>query len=241
MRAKESILVHVPHASDSIPECYRSSILLTDTALRKEHDILTDWHMDKLFSSVDSVIFPYSRLFCDVERYSDDEKEPMAGIGMGCYYLKTHDGKELRRYNESEREAILREFYQPHHEMLTSKTQEVIDRHGFCVLIDCHSYDDTTPWVAGKECPDICLGLNAGHPEIEQAVNNLCVEYGYTFAVNTPFAGSIIPNGIDESKLFSVMLEVNKRVYGGRDKDIVPFQRLQEFAESFIQLLLRIL
>ena len=157
---------------------------------------------------------------------------------MGYYYLRTHDGKELRPYNEAEKSTVLREFYTPHHERLTVETQKIIDEHGFGILVDCHSYDDSVSWVSGKDCPDICLGLNAANPVIEQTISDLCIKYGYSCAVNTPFAGSIIPNNIDSTKLFSIMLEINKRIYGGRKTDNMAFERLQDFAENFIQLLL---
>ena len=242
MLTRKSLLIHVPHASTEIPERYRSAITLSDAALQAEHDILTDWHMDKLFDkSIDSVVFPYSRLLCDVERYADDSNEPMAALGMGFCYTKTHSGEELRPYNEDERAAALREFYTSHHEKLSQVTQKIIDEQGFCILIDCHSYNDTVPWVAGKECPDICLGLNALRADVELAVAGLCAEFGYSFAVNEPFAGSIVPNDVDESKLFSVMLEINKRVYGGKEVDWVKFERLQAFTDRFVQLLICLL
>jgi hypothetical protein len=36
----------------------------------------------------DKIIAPFSRIFCDVERFSDDELEVMAKSGMGVLYEK---------------------------------------------------------------------------------------------------------------------------------------------------------
>ena len=232
-----ALLIHVPHASTAL----RGSFVLSETALNEEVNILTDWHMDELFKGVDSVVFPYSRLYCDVERYSDDSQEPMSELGMGFYYVKTHDGAVLRNLDEAEKEAIKTGVYTAHHKLLSEKAQKIIDEHGFCILIDCHSYDDSLPWVDGMSCPDICLGLNESNPKLEQAVSDLCAEYGYSFAVNTPFAGTILPNDADASKIFSVMLEVNKRLYGGRQRDEIAFSKLGLFANAFSKILIELL
>ena len=61
---------------------------------------MTDSYTDELFpvSSVEAgrVVFPVSRLVCDVERFSSDDDEPMAGRGMGVIYTRTSLGEVLR-------------------------------------------------------------------------------------------------------------------------------------------------
>jgi len=41
-------------------------------------------------------VFPVSRLVVDVERFPDDEDEPMAGRGMGAVYTRLSSGERLR-------------------------------------------------------------------------------------------------------------------------------------------------
>ncbi|MFM1777362.1 MAG: hypothetical protein RLZZ260_929 [Actinomycetota bacterium] len=63
--------------------------------LEKEMLKLTDWYTDDLFDSKDDEIIraDFSRIFCDAERFTDDEQEVMAKFGMGVLYEKTDDGK----------------------------------------------------------------------------------------------------------------------------------------------------
>jgi hypothetical protein len=57
---------------------------------------MTDAHTDELFPvtpfEAERVVFPVSRLVCDVERFSSDEDEPMASRGMGVFYTRTAVG-----------------------------------------------------------------------------------------------------------------------------------------------------
>lgn len=63
---------------------------------------MTDAFTDELFAPTSfeaaRVIFPISRLVCDVERFPDDADEPMALQGMGAVYVKTTNGEPLREH-----------------------------------------------------------------------------------------------------------------------------------------------
>ncbi|VGO21915.1 N-formylglutamate amidohydrolase [Pontiella sulfatireligans] len=73
--------------------------VLTDGELQREQQKLADAYTDELFNfpNSETVSFPYSRLLVDVERFSDDEQEPMSRVGMGRFYMKTSGGQQLRR------------------------------------------------------------------------------------------------------------------------------------------------
>jgi N-formylglutamate amidohydrolase len=86
--AKSQIAVlHIPHSSRHIPAEERQAIRLDDEALNSELLRMTDAHTDELFPltpvEAGRVIFPVSRLICDVERFPSDKDEPMATRGMG--------------------------------------------------------------------------------------------------------------------------------------------------------------
>ncbi len=62
-------VLHIPHASVNIPERYLNSF--RKEVISRETDVMTDWFCDKLFDcGRDMIVFPVSRLVCDVERYS---------------------------------------------------------------------------------------------------------------------------------------------------------------------------
>ena len=73
--AKIAVL-HIPHSSRRIPAEERQAIRLDDETLNGELLRMTDAYTDELFPTtpveVGRVIFPLSRLVCDVERFPSD-------------------------------------------------------------------------------------------------------------------------------------------------------------------------
>ncbi len=86
IKSKIAVL-HIPHSSRNVPAPERQAINSDDAALNGELLRMTDAYTDELFllTPVEAgrVIFPVSRLVCDVERFPSDTDEPMAARGMG--------------------------------------------------------------------------------------------------------------------------------------------------------------
>ena len=67
--------------------------------------------------------------------------------------------------------------------------------------------------------PDICIGVEENYydQEILDSIILKIKELGYTYEINSPYKGSIIPNivykGKVKGKVISIMLEINKRIY----------------------------
>ena len=81
------IIANIPHSSIFIPQELNGSFLLNNDDLQKELLRMTDFYTDEIFSCVTelggiSVIYTYSRLVLDPERFRDDKKERMADKGM---------------------------------------------------------------------------------------------------------------------------------------------------------------
>jgi len=93
---KDNLILHIPHSSNTIP--FHDGYTCDKTALQTEILKLTDWYTDELFySNIDSIIkADFSRIFCDVERFSDDDQEVMAKYGMGDVYERNDDGEIIR-------------------------------------------------------------------------------------------------------------------------------------------------
>ena len=118
-------VVHVPHAATVIPDDLRDRFALTDEALARELLLMTDRYTGELFdiSPANALRFPVSRLVVDPERFPDDAGEPMAAVGMGAVYVRTHLGTPLRRLETGERRALLERFYEPHHRALEESVE----------------------------------------------------------------------------------------------------------------------
>ena len=216
----DAIILHIPHASTVLPN--EVAFLLGAKDLAYEVDAMTDHHTDQLFdlSGARRCVFPVSRLVVDPERFIEDSME---SVGMGVVYTHTAAGEALRAISEIDRLALINSYYHPHHTALTRMADECLEKHNQCLIIDCHSFPaQPLPYENDLNRPDICIGTDAFHtqPELEATLVNSFQEYGYSVAINSPFAGSLVP--IDfyrkEPRVQSIMVELNRGLYSTPDK-----------------------
>ena len=212
------ILLHIPHSSKVIPDCFWNNVYQCKEIIDRFVDDITDTDTDNLFASNDyeKILFPYSRVFCDVEKFDNDEFEPMSKFGMGAIYTKTNLGLGFRNHNEEYSNMVLSKYYYPYHEALNSKTESLLRENEYVILVDCHSFAKDIIMVEENrnDLPDFCIGFNGAEDELSK----LCVQYfknlGYTVKCNYPYAGTMIPNRFINNpnpKLKSVMIEINNR------------------------------
>jgi len=215
------IILHIPHSSRYIPSEYRKQILLFEEELQTELLLMTDAYTDEIqeYLSADAVVFPYSRLLIDVERFRDDGQETMAQIGMGPVYTKTHDGRVMRRISLEEREDLLKKYYDPHHKRLSECVEKHIHENEQCLILDIHSFPSSPlpyEFDQSMDRPDICLGTDPFHtPASIIAIAKSCMEKaGLSVKINSPFSGSIVPMEFyqGETKVMSLMIEINRNL-----------------------------
>ena len=216
---KNSTILHIPHASTDIPAEYLPAF--AEEKLPREFAVMTDWFCDELFECErEKIVFPVSRLLCDVERFRKDEDEIMAEIGMSTVYESCSDLTPLRHVDASEKERILCRYYDTHHRNLTNAVEAKLSEFGRCFIVDCHSFYPTAlPYELDQSAdrPDFCIGTSDFHtPEkcVDTAVRFLTGK-GFSVRINSPFSGAIVPLQYyqTEPKVFSVMIEVNRKLY----------------------------
>ena len=231
---KSPLLLHIPHASAHIPAAYRNSF---QGDIARELLLMTDRYTDELFDyPAARLVFPISRLVCDVERFRDDAMEPMSRRGMGACYTHGHDGNRIRFLTAEQKESLLVRWYDPHHAALAEMTEKQLKEHGRCLIVDCHSFHPTPlPYEPDQreQRPDICLGTDPFHTKKETAAALLkaFAERGYSVSFNTPYAGAIVPLPCCrvDPRVQSVMIEVNRRLYLKPDFQKSPaFSRVRE-------------
>lgn len=221
-KINKSYIFHIPHSSSDIPD--RTGFI--EEKIVEEIDLLTDHSTDKIFDllNVDKLIFPHSRIFCDVERL-DDDLEPMYKFGRGFYYTKTDGGDVLRISDENHKQIIYKKYYLPHHNQLRKMVEDKLNSIGFAIIVDCHSFSNTpfkTDLDKENDRPDICIGVDDFHTpkdwlyEIKKSFEN----NGLVVKVNSPYSGTIIPIEYykQNENVMSIMIEINKRVYMHNNK-----------------------
>ncbi|MBE6991332.1 MAG: hypothetical protein E7430_01965 [Ruminococcaceae bacterium] len=235
-----NIVIHVPHSSTWTPEKHKGEFL--ENTLPREVLRMTDRYCDELFNCGDMVVFPISRLVCDVERFRDDEVEMMAGKGMGVIYTRDSEGNEFRKVSAVERSQILRGYYDRHHELLTLNVQRKLEELGSCLIVDGHSfsavplqYEDDQ----NEHRPDFCIGTDDFHTPDHLAHTAVAFleKKGYTVAVNRPFSGTLVPEKYyrKDRRVQSVMIEVNRGLYmaenGGKNES---FEKICQLLKELI-------
>lgn len=213
-----SMICHIPHASCVIPAQYTTNY---PADLKRELLHMTDLYTDDLFDlPVPKVVFPISRLVCDVERFRDDEQEPMARLGMGAVYTVCHDLLPLRTITAEDREQILRQWYDPHHRRLTALARKQLQEFGRSTILDCHSFSPIPlPYELDQDPfrPDICIGTDPFHTPsaLADALETAFGKRGYTVFRNCPYAGALVPMEYyqKDSHVHAVMIEVNRGLY----------------------------
>lgn len=183
---------------------------------------MIDWYTDELFINGLGipVVAPVSRIICDTERFRDDEQEPMAKIGMGVCYSKTHDLKYSYPWQDCHRDWVLENIYDVYHKYLELTVERALFGHGEALILDCHSFHPTPlPYEPDKNPnrPDICIGTDPFHTpqELVEMTQRFFMEKGYSVKTNSPYAGTIVPikHLYKEKRVHSIMIELNRGLY----------------------------
>ncbi len=237
------VVVHVPHSSTSIPDEFRSQFCVSDDKLALELEKLTDHSTDLMVpGGVRTIRFPYSRLLVDVERFWEEEEEPMSRIGMGALYRSGSDLQVIRQEVSGEAFQTLKRLYDGHHDRLERAVEHALEDYGRCLLIDLHSYPkDRLPYEQGPEDrPELCLGTDPFHtPEkLAEALEDLAKNAGFQTLRDTPFAGSLVPlkHYHQEPRVQSIMLEWRRDLYHDRPDQEFQIAKIRRFIGQVVEL-----
>ena len=215
IRDYEGVLLHIPHSSTSFP----SESIHSFADLDEDEKLLIDYYTAELFvpheqeKNICPAIFPYCRLYCDVERLVND---PLEDKGLGISYHRTVDShylpfedRSFSRLNEAFK------YYADFHADVSKRIVEMTSMNKI-LLIDCHSFS-ALPNLLNPTPPDIdiCIGYNDDETRpYTKTIDNIVQFFkslGYKVGINEPFSNSktfSVP-----VEYHSVMIEVNKRLY----------------------------
>ena len=231
-----NLLLHIPHSSVAFPTSTQYGFNDLDEGER----LLIDYYTDELFSPkasaerIRKMVFPYCRLYCDVERLIND---PLEKDGLGISYRRQVHGNWRSFSNLEEAFALYADF---HAEM----SKRLVQLGDDTLLIDCHSFSNL-PNLLNSNPPDIdiCIGFNDDETCPNQnTISNIVQHFkirGYKVGINKPFSNSktfAVP-----VKYHSVMIEVNKRLYMNETnlEETEGFKKLKNDILSLYDIILR--
>ena len=236
----QSVLLHIPHSSTEFPK--DSDYSFND--LDDEERLLIDYFTNELFmpekqtEQISSVVFPYCRLYCDVERLADD---PLEKDGLGISYSRTTKQRGEQSFSKRAFSTLTQAFsiYADYH---AEVSKQIVNAKEL-LLVDCHSFS-ALPNLLNRNPPDIdiCIGYNEDKTYPGNNVIGLIADHfkscGYKVGINTPFSNSKtfdVPVGYH-----SVMIEVNKRLYMNEQslEKTSGFDKLKNVLQKLFTLLL---
>lgn len=225
--ASSPVILHVPHASRTIPARYASSFTVSDSALQAELDRMTDTGTDVLADAIEGasrVQHGLSRLVIDVERFAGDEEE-MNVVGMGVLYTHGSLRQEIRRPTTEDRRELLA-YHRDYGEAFGDLVDRVLAAHGTAVIVDLHSFPaSASPYELhpADQRPELCIGADPFHTS-EQLITAVQASFaGFQAVLNQPFRGTYVPTkqyGVDPH-VQSVMLEIRRDLYLDPDLSLV--------------------
>jgi N-formylglutamate amidohydrolase len=242
----KKLILHIPHSSTIIP--IKDGYCVTDEILNQEILKLTDWYTDDLFENETdiSIKAPFSRIFCDTERFSDDSQEVMAQFGMGVLYEKTDAGKPLRNVTPELRQQILDNYYWKHHNKLTKSVKLQLQEYGTASIVDCHSFPHK-PIIRALDKssfrPDFNIGTDPFHTPQKWIDASIAFfeEKGYSLGVDKPYEGTIVPMDYyqKDKNVHSIMLEINRALYLDEpsNEKSNQYQKTKQVVQEFLQLI----
>ena len=216
------IVAHIPHSGTVVPEPFLNQFLQGPEQRWQDIIQVTDWYTHELFGLPGIAISqtPISRVLVDLERYSEDRLEEKSAFGQGVIYTHNTRGKRIRReLSAQERKQLLDSYYHPWHLHLELNIQQQLERWGYCLLLDCHSFPDQAfdhEEDNGLSRPDICLGIN------RQNTPRWLIDYcasqfrsrGYSVDIDFPYQGCLVPDRyLCDARVPAIMIEINRRLY----------------------------
>jgi N-formylglutamate amidohydrolase len=239
----KKLILHIPHSSTAIPSL--QGYVVHQDILDAEILKLTDWYTDDLFSNTTdiSVIAPFSRIFCDSERFTDDRQEIMAEFGMGVLYETLDSGELMRKVTPELRNFALDNYYYPHHKNLNEAVLEELNHSGTAIVVDCHSFPSlplNRTLSQDLNTPDYNIGTDTFHTP--QKLIDFSKEYfenlEYSLGIDTPYSGALVPlNQYQKNKsVQAIMLEVNRRLYLNEptNEKSENYQKTKEVVQGFL-------
>lgn len=220
------LILHVPHNATQLPDDFEWH--LSRELLKRDMFRLVDHHTLELFQPLITaggvaLHNNFCRLYFDPERFADREQESMNQLGMGVFYTHSTDGQ---RFRETDSDALyqqrIQDLHQPYHQKLTTLVEEILQRFGKVLIIDCHSYPkEVLPFEQYPNDPRPQIDIGTWEPPYPHSRRELVThtrqsfeKSDYSVELNAPFKGSLVPTQyIGDPRVQSIMLEIRRDVY----------------------------
>lgn len=217
------LILSAPHPGRLIPP---------DLAQRMTAEALeqldADHHVDQLYAFAETLnattlTAQLSRYVVDLNRPPDDAALYPGQIGSGLVPLERFDGAAIylpaQTPDAVERTERVERYWRPYHDTLDRLISATVDRHGYCLLWDCHSIAPTSPRLFDGCLPDLNLGSFDGRACPTALAQSVWAETtafpAFTSVLDGRFKGGFITRhyGQPHRRVFALQLELSYSTY----------------------------
>ena len=210
---QNGLIFNSPHSGIFLPEDFQNQISIVPDLLHFSGDILVDQLIRNtpLFGAT-AVINHFARTYVDTNRAANEidpdmfhnstqknnfDRTQKVALGFGIFSRKSYNGQDIYpgKLPYSEITHRLELVYHPVHKALTNLLDHSHQRHGFYLLLDCHSmpsYEFIDPGLSNSNQPDLIIGNcfeSSCAPDLSQHVANYFIQHGLNVAFNVPYPG----------------------------------------------------
>jgi len=241
------LLISVPHDGRDIPASIQKQ--MTEVAVSIPD---TDWHVAQLYEfghelGASMIVAKYSRYVVDLNRSASDAALYEGQVSTGLCPAKTFAGEDIYRdgngVSVTEKERRVEAYWQPYHQQIRHRLQQLKDRFGFALLWDAHSIPSEVPALFPGELPVLNIGTNNGAsctPQMCAVVAAAARESAYSAVVDDRFRGGYITRhyGRPGNDQYAIQLELAQRSYmneASREFDDDKAQELTKLLKEMLQ------
>lgn len=223
-----------PHSGRDYPAGFLAQTRLTLAQLRRAEDaFVAELLAAAVTRGVPLVAARYGRAWLDLNR-SEHELDPAMFVdpldahpaqgsdrvlaGLGVVPKVAAQGLDIYpgRVRHAEAAARIDAVHRPYHAALAGLLTAARERHGFAVLLDCHSMP-TPPPVAGG-APQVVVGDlfgAAASPRLVEAIERAFRLAGFRVARNAPYAGghTTAHHARPAAGIHAVQIEIDRTLY----------------------------
>ena len=223
VRGDAPLIVDVPHAGTVVPAGIAERLSAAAAILPD-----TDWHVEKLYAfareaGATTIVATHSRYVVDLNRDpSGASLYPGADV-TELVPTRTFGSEPIYREgcapDEAEVDARREAYFVPYHAALAAEVARVRAKHGYAVVLDCHSIASVVPRFFTGRLPDLNLGTAserscaAGVQAVATAVLAECE--GFSHVVNGRFKGGYVTRhyGAPDQAVHALQLEIAQACY----------------------------
>jgi N-formylglutamate deformylase len=223
------LLLASPHSGRHYPDAFLATSRLTLAQLRRAEDAYVDALLDGV-AGVPVLRARYGRAYLDLNRAADELDPGMfdgalptpcqitdrVASGLGVLPRVAAQGLEIyrRRLPAADAAARIDRLHRPWHDRIATELQRAVQRHGYAILLDCHSM----PQPLGIRPPQIVIGDRHGQsaaPQLVALIERQLAASGWRIARNHPYAGGHTTefHGQPLSGIHAVQIEIDRTLY----------------------------